>query len=258
MLFPMSTFVAAAMVLASAWIEDPKPKGSDTDAKTEADLASQNATAELAHWRVSRGNDDPAFEKTEKPVLRWSNPQVGRVYGDVHLYLKDGRPEAVVCIYRFFTPYQSLTAECTSLSESPLEAKRDKQSVWSPRMAGLKFQPVPGASTPARDKAGRLQQMRTLARDFAAELTCRYEPKAGKAKDGALFALVVGTDPEAFLVLESRVDKDGKAHWEFAVARMNRDAMNIRHGENRVWEVPAIDGQDNPHAGYLLINLPKP
>jgi hypothetical protein len=285
MQFPMSTLVAAAAVLASAWIEERKsqpaqPVQAGADVKAEADLASQDAMAEVALWRVGPVGEGAVFERTEKSVLRWTNPQVGRVYGDVHLYLKEGRPEAVVCVYRFFFPDQSLTAECTSLSEKPLVANRQKQVVWSPSEGGLKFQAVAGAPAPARDKGERLRQMRAMARDFSAELTDRrnvvtgspqtlrlltqpihrYQPKDPHIQDGGLFAMVVGTDPEAFLMLESRVNDEGKSRWEFAFARMNGGAMKVRLGENVVWEVPGLTVAEYhlPQAGYVLIDASQP
>jgi hypothetical protein len=281
----MSTLVAAAAVLASAWIEERKPQPAQpvqagADVKAVADLASRDATAEFALWRVGPVGEGAAFERTEKSVLRFTNPQVGRVYGDVHLYLKEGRPEAVVCVYRFFFPGQSLGAECTSLSEKPLVAHRHEHVVWSPSEGGLKFQAVAGAPAPARDKGERLRQMRAMARDFSAVLTDtrnvvtgtpqtlrlltqplhRYQPKDPHIQDGGLFAMVVGTDPEAFLMLESRANAEGTSRWEFALARMNGGAMSVRLGEKVVWKFPglAVAEYHRPQAGYLLIDVSKP
>jgi hypothetical protein len=58
--------------------------------------------------------------------------------------------------------------------------------------------------------------------------------------DGALFAFVVGTDPEVLLVLEAR-DAFGGREWHYTLARMNRDAMRVRYQDREVWSVPAID-----------------
>lgn len=251
--------------------------GQKADSQIEQDKASENARAELALWTLTRGASDTPLKRTEKPSLRWSNPQVGRVYGDVFFFLNDGRPEAATCIYRFFSPYQSLNGELVSLSDGPLTLKRESKTVWSPE-TGVTFQAVPEAMAPADDKASRLRQMRTLARGFEAILTdtrnevtgapqtlrllsqpvFRFEDSQTRKTDGAVFTFVVSTDPEAFLVLESRPDSGGKPCWEFALARMNRDAISIRYGGKEVWSVPHINGLDNPESGYHVLVLPNP
>jgi hypothetical protein len=159
-----------------------------------------------------------------------------------------------------------------------LKAFREKKEVWTPTSAGLKFRPVPDAPEPVQDKNQRLQQMRTMARSFRGELTdrrneatgdpqslrlltqpiFRYDSRGKRLQDGALFAFVVGTDPETFLAVESREISGGTHRWEFALARMNRDAMQVFCADKLVWEVPAVNGLDNPKAEYLLIDLPKP
>src|SRR4030095_9934951 len=98
---------------------------------------------------------------------------------------------------------------------------RDKSGViWSPKTAGVEFRDVPEAPVPAANRASRLRQMKVIADDFTARLPARnvddanqvvlrllptplyrYDPqKSEKAvpflKDGALFAFVMGTDPE--------------------------------------------------------------
>ena len=61
----------------------------------------------------------------------------------------------------------------------------------------------------------------------------RYESKS----DGALFALVQGTDPEAFVVLEAK--GDGKdAHWEYAVARFTDLEIRVRLKDREVFSGP--------------------
>jgi hypothetical protein len=262
-------------LIVAPWLsaEDEAP----ADSQVEADTASQNARAELALWTLTRGEDETPLKRTEKPSLRWSNPQVGRVYGDVYFFLQNGRPEAAVSIYRFFSPYQSLNGECVSLSDRPLTLKRESETVWSPR-SGITFLPVSGAPAPAADRAARLRQMRTLAREFEAVLTdtrnkatgapeslrllpqpmFRYEDSEKRPADGSVFTFVVSTDPEAFLILESRATDGGQQRWEFALARMNRDAISVRHGGKEVWKVPEINGLDDPQANYHVLVLPNP
>jgi hypothetical protein len=47
----------------------------------------------------------------------------------------------------------------------------------------------------------------------------RYEKPPGDVLEGAVFAFVLGTDPELLLVLEARRD-EGATVWQYALARM--------------------------------------
>ena len=68
----------------------------------------------------------------------------------------------------------------------------------------------------------------------------RYEGK----HDGALFALVQGTDPEAFILLEAR--GEGKdAHWEYAVTRFTDLEIHVRLKDREVFSGPHTLGQAN-------------
>lgn len=269
----IQSLLLVVLAVAVLMAEDKQP----ADSREEADVASENGRAELARWTLTRVADETPLKRTEKPLLRWSNPQVGRVYGDVYFYLDDGRPLAAVSIYRFFSPFRSLNGECVSLTDDPLTLTREGRTVWSPK-SGVKFQAVPDAPAPAPDRAARLRQMRTLARQFEAVLTdsrndvtgapqqlrllpqavFRCEESKTRSGDGSVFTFVVSTDPEAFLVLESRSTEGGTRRWEFALARMNRDAISARHGGKEVWSVPQINGLDDPQGSYHVLDLPKP
>ena len=104
---------------------------------------------------------------------------------------------------------------------------------------GLSFRRVSHAPAPADTAPGRLRQMQALVRDFSANTIdssgskwplrplvkplYRYEGKT----DGALFALVQGTDPEAFVILEAHgAGHDG--HWEFATARFTDLELHVQ------------------------------
>ena len=65
----------------------------------------------------------------------------------------------------------------------------------------------------------------------------RYgEPKA-EVVDGAVFAFVIGTDPEAFLFLEARTGEHGP-EWRYALAPMTVYALKGTYRGKAVWELP--------------------
>jgi hypothetical protein len=203
------------------------------------------------------GDDKPAAAALHgQPLLRWSNPTAGSVYGEVYLWTVDRRPAVIASIYRWYHPYKDSTVELVSVSEAGAQCKEDETSQWRTKTPGLQFADLAGASPPAASVRARLGQMRAMARDFTAELTdkrsgdavvrelrlldqpaYRYESPASKVIDGGLFAFVEGTDPEAWLLLEA-VEENGGRRWRFALARMNIDTLRIRRGEAivREWE----------------------
>jgi hypothetical protein len=76
----------------------------------------------------------------------------------------------------------------------------------------------------------------------------RYDPKESETavsflKDGALFAFVMGTDPEVILLLEA-VERDGKSSWQFAFARATGWGAEASLGDKVVWSVKPDTGRD--------------
>ncbi len=216
-----------------------------------------------------------------EPVLRWSNPTAGRVFGNVCVWSKNGRPLVVACIYQ--SPNWSATLEVCSLSDGKLVGQVGAHQFWMPDVPGLNRQPLRAADKPADSAAVRLVQMRRLAGEFAAHLEdtrgtdrvvprqlrmltqpiFRYPPPStvnsqADYVDGALFAFVEGTDPEVLLVLEARRAGDS-VQWEYGLARMNRDAVSVAFRDTSVWSVPYLE---NPLAQktqpYTYFSLEQP
>jgi|SRR5579863_6393813 len=141
-----------------------------------------------------------------------------------------------------------------SLSLAGLSAERDGVLRWQPTKAGIALNDVPDAPSPAESAPRRLQQMRTLAGGFSAQLDdlrtsakgerqelrllaqplYRYPAGEGELLDGALFAIVMGTDPEVFLLLEARRASE-KITWQYGLARMNDCAMTVSYKDHEVW-----------------------
>lgn len=223
----------------------------------ERTAASAEASALLAELTCRIDSRATPAEALPESILNWSNPDVGRVYGDVFLWLEQGRPQGVASIYRWFHPYDSLTIEFCSLSNETIAVNRSGEVIWEPAETGITWNPVPDAPQPARTRALRLSQLKQIARRFSAELTdartdaagvnkvlrllpqplYRY-PQSGGGEDGGLFAMVVGTDPELLLLVES--DGDG---WQFGVARMNRDALDVKLDRRHVASFPHIENE---------------
>ncbi len=149
--------------------------------------------------------------------------------------------------------------EFHSLSLSVLDVSRagTHARTWTPSAPGIELAALSGAPVPARSAAQRLAQMRALSRDFSAstmdgaerrlELRLlpqplyRYESADPAVLDGALFAFVASTDPEALVVMEARKSAaaDGPV-WDYAICRLTDLRLVVRHKGKEVFTAPLI------------------
>ena len=195
--------------------------------------------------------------RREKPLLRFNDNLSGVVDAVLFAWVEDGRPEAAASFW--FRKDGQKTHEFVSLSRKKIEAKRDKDVLWSTAEPGLIFEPVPTSPIPSDAKSLRMTQMRQIARRFTAAATVdnrefnlrllpqpmmRYKPKSTQIVDGAIFNFAKGTNPEVLLVVEATVDSDGKKQFEYAPVRMtSRDCWLILD-KKKVWSVPFDFGSD--------------
>ncbi len=247
--------ITASMFLLAAHGQDDVPNGSA--ATTEKERGNRRIVdrwkREAAEYTiVERTEPETVLRFRTEPALHWTNPIRDSDNGLVFLWLDGGRPAAVVCFYR--SPWQGRILESHefhSLAPVGLTATRKGRRVWAPSSAGVAFRPVPGAAKPALTPAERLRQLRGLAREFQgvvdpdkgktelrllSQPLFRYEAGLRGSPDGALFAFVLTTDPEAVLVIEERTGANGPA-WHYAFAKMTNHSLAMRHRDRVVWEV---------------------
>ncbi len=204
------------------------------------------------------------LELKKEPVFEWSNPtRNGGQQGAIFLWLHDGRPAALACIFSHphdKLPGRAILHELHALDPEKLIVKRDECNQWAPK-AGLERKEVPDAAAPAATAAARLAQMRRLAQEFGGheidregvrwELRLlptplyRYPEARGGVVDGALFALVsdAGTDPEVLLVIEAK-ETDGKLRWEYACGRFSDVELRVKYKEKEVYA--SVPNETNP------------
>jgi hypothetical protein len=241
--------------------------------RAEADEADRLCEAELPRWHLTDGG--AALDTPQESVLRWTNPFAGRIYGNTYVWLRAGRPVAASCLFRYFEPYRSFNGELVALAGTRLVAKRDGKVVWHPKDQ-WQWQSVPGAPAPAPTAPRRLVQLRGLAGGFAVEILdtrnlsrgeeqtprllpkplYRYDAERTKTLDGALYAFVLGTDPELLLLLECDTAA-AKPGWRFGVARMNRYHIRLKYKGKAVWEADEVKNT-SPDDGYRFIDIGLP
>jgi hypothetical protein len=254
----MLPMASVCCVLAHCGAAEP-PRA--TDQTTPSPKAASSAIAQFqddARDYVIRLDARPKadLELREEPLFHWGNPARTGEDGVVFVWLLDGRPEVIGAIFTYrLGKFIHRKHEYHSLALGPLAAQYRGRRVWAPRIAGVAFQRVPDAPAPAATARLRLSQMKTLARNFSARMEAlqgekfelrllpqpllRYEPKDQNILDGALFSFSLGTDPEAILVLEARVE-DAHAAWQYAFARFHFVDLHASYNDQEVWHVEAM------------------
>jgi hypothetical protein len=227
-------------------------------AQDEAEAKQQLELMQAAVANLQPESSDPkvkaALALVSKPLLRYSDPTrgtseaAGNVLLDATVWRLGtaGRPMALVTVEIYRAPNASrlLSFEFLSLTETQFSLKHKMEKIrWDATGSALTLKDLPDAPKPAAAAAGRLAQMRQLARRFAAKesfrgqtIECRlltqpidrYQSAAEKIVDGAIFAYANGTNPELGVVFET----DGE-HWRYGVIRLTSAESSV-----------ALDGQE--------------
>jgi hypothetical protein len=240
----------------------------DDDAPARLAFMKESVAAYNVHPLAS---GSASFKLQAEPIFRLNNPVSGVKDGAIFLWLNDlGRPEAAVQVFRI--PSGVWLHEFTSLSTAPFVAEVGSVASWRPAKPGLEFKPVPDAPKPANTAEGRLRQMRALAEDFAADdhfeskawsklrllpkPLVRYGKAGAEVEDGALFGFVLGTDPEVFLMLESRPGKDG-LEWQYAFAPMTCYQVKASWKGKETWALPLRYPANDPAGTFYDVEHSK-
>jgi hypothetical protein len=242
-----------------ALFADEGPPAEAAEPESRADEVARLTREAAEEYEFSLAtSSETRLELRPEPVLRWTNPVIGEIYGNVFIWTADGRPEVAASLFKWYSPNHHTTHEFQSLSPHALTATRDGREVWRCPQGGIEWKPVPGAERPAETAARRLRQMRQMARQFSAELTLRgerrelrlltqplyrYESTRPDLLDGSLWAFVEATAPEVLLLLEAHQTADG-AQWYFAPARMHWSELRVRYDGQEVWNAPIAPPRD--------------
>ena len=253
----------------------PAPSRADEPADEAARVANVVAFAKqsASTYTFHPEGSDAAFVMHPESVLKWSNPIAGELYGNVYLWTAKGRPEVVGSFDQWYSPSRKQDHEFVSLSLGTFAAERNGQVVWTSGSPGVEFKPLPDAPAPLGTPAQRFRQLRELSREFTARQTSRngvdqdlrlltqplyrYERTEGDLIDGGLFVFTLGTDPQAFVLLEAR-SVNGGAQWQYAFARMNNVPLRATYRGREIWSVPALPrGEISGHRGpYTNFGFP--
>jgi hypothetical protein len=232
-----------------------------------------------------RGDDEEELELVPSPILAYTNPvRVRDTHGAAFVWTSDGRPEVVGAVWSVISQDDAtkrhISQEFHSLSLVPIHSKHEPRASqrglvpdWATGEPGIEPKRIPNAQAPVQMPNLRLTQMRRLARRFEATFppglsdgqgsfrllaqpVYRYRSKSHRIIDGAIFAFVMGTDPELILVIEA-VESGGGQEWRFAAAPLTNLPMRLDYQDTRIWEcprpVPYVG--DRPHFLYYHVSV---
>ncbi|HUY88087.1 MAG TPA: hypothetical protein VMV10_05105 [Pirellulales bacterium] len=216
-------------------------------------LRAMKDIAESVTVEIVSAEGKTKVELVEDARFRFATPEIGCFDGTAWLWGSRRRPLALLTI----SAYQSLkdgscewSYELTSLAPAKLQVKSSEGWQWNPDAAGLDFQPLPDVTPPAETSARRLRQIKDLSRRFDAfgvygngrsELRClptpiyRYSDEAAGVRDGAMFFLAGGMNPEALLAIELSGEKPAEPVWKFAVNRVSGSELHARFDGKEIW-----------------------
>lgn len=237
-----------------------EPGSEAEQAPSKSDKFLKLARSEAAEYEFRTGEERTVDLKFHaKPLLRWSNPVAGEIYGGLFIWTADGRPEIAASLFKWYSPYTHMTHEFQSLSTDGIVGTKNGKTIWKCRAAGIQRKPVPEALQVAGTPPRRALQMRRIAAGFSAheidkeatrrELRLlrqpiyRYKSPARDVIGGGLFAFVLATDPELLLLIEARKTQDGP-QWHYALARLNFVALRAEYRDKPVWRTGRLESRD--------------
>ena len=236
------------------------------DSKEERAARLELMKASMAKYDVHSADEPRAtYRPQADPVIRFTNPVGATKDGVIFLWIgEDGRPEAAIQSFLMRTGLWG--QEFTTLSRAPLVAEKRSGFSWRPRR-GLEFKPVPGAPKPADSGDQRLRQMKEMVEGFEVsddfrqkgwqalrpmpKPFARYGKPGTATVDGGMFCFALGTDPEAFLLLEANEGKDG-AGWHYAFAPQSMYALKASWKGKEAWSIPVREAAG---PGDAFLNL---
>lgn len=213
-------------------------------------------------FTVEEARNDPVpLTLVREPMQTWTNPIRGDTqHGTVHLWTNSGRPSVIGSVWSALDAKdrsrRNICYEFHSLSQAPVSARLADKSWWSPREPGVNWLPIADVPQPGASRAIRLRQMRDFAHELKAEIVAgeadkntelrllpqqlyRYPDQTEGVIDGAIFAFVMATDPELFVVIEQRRDEtSGNPVWMLAPARFTGESLRLSRGKQILWESP--------------------
>ncbi len=226
-------------------------------ATSQQRMAGMRQRAEALQLKI--GGTAERLRVGKEPALRYSEPTGTTTDGTLWLWTQAERPIAVASLFN--TPQEGFqwNYELVSLTDSALFVDGRPGWNWRPT-ANVRKWIIVTEPEPARSEVARLVQMKELLAKFHAEEDLdgnvrqlrllprpiyRYRCPDEKIEDGAMFAFVFGTNPEALVQIEALADINRS--WRISFARMASPALKVTRDEKAVWDAERVRSWNPQH-----------
>lgn len=267
-------FSAASLVLLlSNVMAQDGGAGADETAEKEQRAAYLRAMRRMAaECKVVRLTDDGEVgcTMTKKSVLNWADsarhPDL-LVPGTCWIWHDQGRPQLIGEIYGRTNDVGAWNMFNCSLSSDEVRFTGGSHS-WIAQGSYYTPMAIPN-STVAESKAARTFQLKQLARRFdshqfwdgeryelrlLSQPLYRYEDERAGIIDGAIYALVHGTNPEVLLLIEAQEPREtsrGVEQWKVAFGSLAGARCVVRLDREEIWSCNLHDGDPtDPRQGF--------
>jgi hypothetical protein len=205
--------------------------------------------------------------RIDQPLLTYTNPvRTGSQHGAVWVWTSGGRPACLGSIWssddRLDPALRRIHHECHSLATRSLVCEWNGRTMWTSGAPGLAWLKLEGAEPPSSNAAVRLAQMRHIAQSLQPSISSgeselrllsqplyRYPDNTPNVLDGAIFAWVMGTDPEVFLLLEAASPAQD---WKMAFARFTHQPVQVAREGRTIWECGPATPYQRTGPYYLM------
>lgn len=233
--------VVLMVCAASAQTDDP-----DSDVRLDA-MRNRARSLQLAfEGRPDQITVEPA------PIFRYSAPERATTDGTLWVWMHDGRPIALLCL--FLDPREGFlwNYELVSLTEQPFKVAGRPGWSWRPARRRQLWEPISGPP-PATTSRARLLQMRSIIRGLSAtedldgetvqlrllpSPVLQYKPTEDGTADGAIFLFAYGTNPEIAVQIEAT--RHAEQPWRIAFARLGAAELKVMHDGTVIWKAERV------------------
>lgn len=271
-----AAFLAANLAPGQERQSSAQPPGESQDSESQDNEAQENANkrklavmrrlAEAIHVTVGEGEARKDAKLISEPLFRFSDQARLLPDGSVWGWGTAGRPVMMVEFRTYDRTPGEWGYDLTATSDVRLSAEITGHGRFAPRNPDFKLIAARDFAPPSKTEAARLRQMKQFARSLNAseiwkgqrsELRLlptevhRYSDAASGIIDGAVFIFVVGSNPEAILLVEAHKAEprpDAPGTWKYGLARMSAAEVTFRLGDTEVWKIPEDHG--GPGASY--------
>lgn len=217
------------------------------------------------------GSKDQPIKLLERPLLFYTNPvRAGRTEGSVFLWTDEGRPALVAAFWSVNEPSEQalrrLSREWHSLTEENLSIDIDSACVWESGERGIEWHTLADNAPPVKSRTLRLVQMRKIVSGIQATIGTgeselrlmpqpiyRYPESTRGALDGAMFAFVMGTDPELLVIVEAV--EDAAAQWRIGFVHFTNAPVEAQLNDSKIFTAercPPMQSTGPHHLGIAV------